>query len=406
MLFRQVNKTKNFSNQTASEQLMELLKIDSSGVPKNKLSEVVYFTCLKLLSESVAKLPLKLYQESATGIEKANGHELYSLMKTRPNPYMSSFNFWASVELNRNHFGNCFVYIDTKKGKVQGLYILPSDSVKIWVDDAGIISKNNAIWYVYTDTNQKEYKLNHEKVLHFRSSMSFDGITGLSVIDTLRQTGENLQYGQNFLNNYWKNGMMIRAILQYTGDINSENRNKMRDKFENMASGITNAGRILPVPIGFSLQTIENKLVDSQFLELSKYTAQQIASAMGIKPSQLGEDGKFNNVEMQQRSFYVDTTLSILTQYEQELSYKLLNSRERMQGYYFKFVLDSVLRGEFQSRMNALSEAVKNGIYTPNEARQLEEKSGLEGGDQLFANGNIIPLTMAGQQYVKGGEEN
>lgn len=403
-IFRAKAKSIDFNNQQVSEQLMELLKIDTNSIPKNKIGEVVYFTCLKLLSESIAKLPLKLYQETETGVKKAVDHSLYSLLKTRPNQYMSSFNFWASVELNRNHFGNCFVYIDTKKGKVDGLYILPSDSVKIWIDDAGLIGKNNALWYIYTDKQQKEHKINHNQILHFRSSMSFDGITGLSVIDTLKHTAENLQYSQNFVNNYWKNGMMIRAILQYTGDISAENRNIMREKFEGMSSGIKNAGRILPVPLGFSLQTIDNKLVDSQFLELSKYTAQQIASAFGIKTSQLGEDGKFNNVEMQQRSFYVDTTLATLTQYEQEVTYKLLSQKDREQRYYAKFVLDAILRGDFESRMKALSEAVKNSIFTPNEARSLEEMPLQAGGDQLYANGNVIPLAMAGQQYVKGGD--
>lgn len=398
------NQAQHAFNLTVNEQLLEMLKIDANSLPKNKIGEAVYFTCLKLLSESLAKLPLKLYQENGDKIEKRTDHYLYPLLKTRPNPYMSSFNFWASVELNRNHYGNCFVYIDSKRGKIQGFYILPFENVEIWIDNAGIISKDNAIWYIWTDDQGKESKIHHDQIMHFRTSMSFDGVVGLSVMETLKQTTENLQHSQNFVNNYWKNGMMVRAILQYTGDINKDNREEMRKKFESMGSGIQNAGRILPVPLGFSLSTIENKLVDAQFLELSKYTAQQIAAAFGIKTSQLGEEGKFNNVEMQQRSFYIDTMLSNLTNYEQELTHKSLTSSEKKTNHYWKWNVDAILRGDFASRMTALSEAVQNSIFTPNEARAYEEKTPLEGGDVLLANGNVIPVTMAGQQYLKGGE--
>lgn len=401
------SRTINRINNSISDDLMRLLNIDPNTINKNKLSEITYFTCLKLLSESIAVLPLKMYQESNQAINKASDHSLYNLLKTRPNPYMSSFNFWASVELNRNQHGNSFVYVDTDRGKVKGLYILPSDRVTIWVDDAGIISKDNAIWYIYKDKNEKEMKINHRQIMHFRTSMSFDGITGMSVQDVLATSIENSQASQQFINNYWRNGMMAKGLLQYTGDISDDSRNMMRTKFESMSSGIKNAGRILPVPIGFSFSTIETKLIDGQFLELSKYNALQIAAAFGIKSHQLNEQAKFNNYEQAMKEFYTSTLLAILTQYEQELSAKLLTQREREQGYYFKFNVDVIMRGEFESRIKALSEGVKNFIYTPNEARAKEELTPLEGGDKLYANGNVIPLDMAGQQYVKdveGGE--
>lgn len=394
-----------------NEEFFRLLGINTVGIDKNKLGEITYFTCLRLLAESLAKLPLKLYKETDNGYQKATNHYLYNLLKLRPNPYMSAFNFWTFCEVQRNHFGNTFVYIDTIKvgrnaGKVKALYVLPSQQVVIWIDNAGIIGKDNAIWYVYTDNNANEYKLNQNEVLHFKTSMTLDGIVGLSVQDVLSTTVENAQSGQKFINTYFKQGLFAKGLLQYTGDLNSENMKKMQIKFESMANGIANAGRILPVPLGFTFSPLNADLKTSQFLELNKYTALQIAGAFGIKPGQLNqyaESGKYNNVELQQREFYVDTLLSILTQYEQELNYKLLTTKEQEQGYYFKFNVDSILRGDTKTRIEALATAINNGIMTPNEARQKEDLPLHPEGDKLIVNGNYIPLEMVGEQYMKGG---
>lgn len=411
-LFRETYNEARDINGYSNEEFMRLLGINNISIDKDKLSEITYFTCCKNLSEAVAKLPLKLYKETDKGSEKATNHYLYSKLKLRPNSYMSAWNFWTTVELNKNHFGNCFVYVDTVKsgrgsGKIKGLYILNDGSVQIWVDNAGLISNDNALWYIYTDSNGNEYKLNHNQVLHFKTSTSLDGITGLAIQDILKLSVENAQSGQKFINNYFKNGLFAKGLLQYTGDIEPNAMKKMQSKFEGLASGISNAGRILPVPLGFSFNTIDNKLVDSQFLELNKYTALQIAAAFGIKPNQLNEQAKYNNLELQQREFYVDTLLSILTMYEQELSFKLLTETERNQGMFFKFNVDAILRADFKTRMDGYGIAINNGVMTPNEAREKEDLPINPDGDVLIVNGTFIPLSMVGQQYTndpsKGG---
>ena len=56
--------------------------------------------------------------------------------------------------------------------------------------------------------------------------------------------------------------------------------------------------------------------------------------------------------------------------------------------------------------MGNLTQAVNNGIYMPNEAREYLDIPWAEGGDRLIVNGNYIPLTDVGKQWDKGGEEN
>lgn len=376
---------------------------------KNALNEVVVYTCIKILSETLGKLPLKIYQDSG-GIKKATDHYLYPFFKLRPNPYMSAFDFWKCVETLRNIYGNSYVWIDfvpigrKNQGQIQGFYPLNPEQMQIWVDDVGLLSSKNSIWYVYTDNLGNQYKLQSTDLLHFKG-LSTNGIVGLSPIEKLRKSIENAKASEEFLNNSFKNGMQSAGIINYTGDLSPTAENNFREKFEQMSSGLKNANRISLLPIGYQYQPMALKLTDAQFLENTKLTSQQISAAYGIKLHQLNELQKssYASTSEANREFYTDTLMAILTMYEQEITYKCFLNSEILNGFYSKFNADVIMRGDPKSRYDAYSVAIQNGVKTPNECRALEEDPPKEGGDQLVVNGNLIPLTSVGKQYEKGG---
>ncbi|WP_432291571.1 phage portal protein [Clostridium baratii] len=413
-----IKKIKNFiTPQKAvdmqSEELLEWLGITTRN--KSILSEVTYFTCLKMLSETLGKMPIKLYKETEKGVVRAEPNSVYKLLKVRPNPYMTPSMFWATVENNRNHYGNSYVYIrrEFKRQKYGGdleikdLWIMPSENVQPIIDDKGIFGNKDALWYVYTDKYSGEkYIFKNEEVLHFKTSFTFDGVLGQPVSKILKCTLEGGVESQNFINNLYKTGLTAKATLEYTGDLDKTKEDTLLKGIEKFASGSQNAGKIIPIPLGMKITPLNIKLTDSQFYELKKYSALQIAGAFGIKPNQINnyEKSSYSNSEMQQLSFYVDTELFILKQYEEELNFKLLSDRELNKGLYFKFNEKSILRTDSKTQMESLSKGVNNGIYTPNEARGYLDLPCEEGGDKLIVNGNYIPITEVGKQYTKGGE--
>ena len=196
--------------------------------------------------------------------------------------------------------------------------------------------------------------------------------------------------------------------LQYTGDLDKKLRNALEKEYNELLTGARNAGKVVAVPVGMTLQPLNIKLTDAQFYELKKYTALQIAGAFGIKPNQINdyEKSSYANSETQQLAFLVDTMLYRLTQYEQEINFKALTERQRADGYFFKFNEKVILRTDSKSQMENLTKAVNNGIYTPNEARNLIDMPSEVGGDILIVNGNYVPLTQVGAAYKKGGDEN
>lgn len=384
------------------------------GVKRRKpLAEVTYFTCLKMLSETLAKMPLKFYQSTEEGIVEPDETETSRLLKTRPNPFMTPTVFWNTVEMNRNHYGNAYVYIRRKfvrkkyggELKVIDLWVMQSNCVQIIVDDAGIFAGVGRLWYIYTDpTSGKQYIFNTDEVMHFKTSHSLDGITGMPVQRILRDTVNGASASQEFMNRMYESGLTAKAVLEYTGELNEKSKNALRESFEEFGNGAKNTGRILPVPLGMKLTPLDIKLTDSQFFELKKYTSLQIAAAFGVKPNQINdyEKSSYSNSEMQQLSFYVDTMLFIIKQYEEEINFKLLTPDEQDEGKYFKFNEKVLFRTDSKTQMEYLANGVKNTILKPNEARRKLDMSNVEGGDRLYANGNVIPIEKAGVQYAKG----
>jgi HK97 family phage portal protein len=401
-----------FKNETVdmmNPKLLEWLGIDPD-TPKNKLSEVTYFTCLKILSESLGKLPLKMYQRTDRGIVKSDKENVYYILKLRPNPYMTSATFWSTVEMNRNHHGNAYVWCRYNGPVLQDMWIMPSKHVVIVVDDQGILGKKNAIWYRYNDPyDGKLYVFRNDEVLHLKTSATFDGITGMSVQDILKSTVDGALESQKFMNNLYKTGLTGKAVLEYTGDLDPAAKQRLVKGFEEFASGSKNAGKIIPVPLGMKLVPLDIKLTDSQFFELKKYTALQIAAAFGIKPNQINdyEKSSYASAEAQNLAFYVDTLLYILKQYEEEITYKILSDELIQQGYFFKFNVNVILRADIKTQMDSLSTAVQNGIMTPNEARDYLDMPADDYGNNLMANGNYIPLKYLGANYniTEGGED-
>ncbi len=348
-----------------------------------------------------------MYQKTERGIVKSDREELYNLLKLRPNPYMTSSVFWSTVEMNRNHYGNAYVWCQYSGPQLQALWILPSQYVTIVVDDRGLLGEKNAIWYRYNDPyDGKMYVFRNDEILHFKTSVTFDGITGLSVRDVLKHTVDGALESQKFMNNLYKTGLTGKAVLEYTGDLNQEARDRLVKGFEQFANGSKNAGKIIPVPLGMKLVPLDIKLTDSQFFELKKYTALQIAAAFGIKPNQINdyEKSSYASAEAQNLAFYVDTLLYVLKQYEEEITYKILSNDLISQGHYFKFNVNVILRADIKTQMDSLSTAVQNGIMTPNEARDYLDMPADDYGNNLMANGNYIPLSMLGANYGKGGD--
>lgn len=124
------------------------------------MNEATYFTCLKMLSETMGKIPLKFYKQTERGKIRADPDRAARLLMERPNRIMTPATFWGTVEYNCEHFGNSYVWIQTnfeKKGKYGGEYKIisfwpmQSNCTDVLMDDVGVFGEVGKLYYRYSD---------------------------------------------------------------------------------------------------------------------------------------------------------------------------------------------------------------------------------------------------------------
>lgn len=389
------------------ETLLETLGVDTRNPA---LAEATYYACIKVLSEGVAKLPIRMQQYTeAGGVRIAREHPLYRVLHDRPNPYMTASVFWSLAEQMRDDRGNAYAYIDYTDPEKPKLWPMDPASVRVYYDNARLLKDQPDLYYQYS-TPQGVITLGSEEVLHFKSFQTKDGLVGVSVKEQLASTIQGNIKAQKMLNRMTDSGMTAKSVLQYTGSLNDDSVKRLKENIERYMAGEISEkdGRnVVPIPVGFTLTPLNLKLADSQFLELRQFSALQIASAFGVKPYQVGDYTKssYASAEAQQLSFLVDTLLYIVKHYEEEIEAKLLTDDEVAKGYHVKFDTSVLLRTEFKTLIETLARAVQSFLMTPNEARTRLDLPAVAGGDRLLGNGASIPVELAGSQYTKQAQQ-
>ena len=246
-------------------------------------------------------------------------------------------------------------------------------------------------------------------MLHIRSWITEKyNLKGRPVRDILYEYLLGRQAAQSFLNDLYQNGMQSNVAVKYVGDLGEAEKKQIIQDMKNL-SGV-GTDRVMMVPFGWDVVNLDLKLVDSQFSELRKMSALEIAAAFGVKPNHLNnyEKNSYNNSSMQNLSFYVDTLLYNSTLYEQELRRKLLTRAEQQAGLEFKFDINVILRGDPSEQAEVLTKLVTGGIRTPNEARFILDDVANQYGDDLIVQAGVQRLKDldAAAQPQKGAPGN
>ena len=358
------------------------------------------YSCVRILSEALASLPLHVYRYSQGGKERVYDHPLYHILHDEPNSEMTSFVFRETLMSHLLIWGNAYAQvIRDGAGRVVALYPLLPNKMEVWRD------KNGEIFYTYSrnsdeNPNFKDYGcvvLRRQDVLHI-PGLGFDGLVGYSPIAMAKNAvGMTLaceEYGASF----FANGANPGGVLEHPGVL--KDPKKVRDSWNDVYRGTNNAHKVAVLEEGMKYQQIGIPPEEAQFLETRKFQINEISRLYRIPPHMVGdlEKSSFSNIEQQSLEFVKYTLDPWVIRWEQALQRSLLLPREKTE-YFIKLNVDGLLRGDYQSRMNGYSIARQNGWLSANDIREMEDMNPIldeEGGNLYLINGNMTKLKDAG----------
>lgn len=398
-------------NSTSGSTYRFFMGNSTSGKRVNERSAMqmtAVYSCVRILSEAVAGLPLHLYQYTdKSSKEKAVENPLYFLLHDEPNTEMTSFVFRETLMTHLLLWGNAYSQIIRNgKGEVVGLYPLMPDRMTVNRDEKGRLYYE----YMVSSDDAKTLKdgtvrLSPYDVLHI-PGLGFDGLVGYSPIAMAKNAIGLAIAAEEYGSKFYANGAIPSGILEYPGTVKEPD--KVRESWNAGFGGSSNAHKIAVLEEGMKYTPISISPNEAQFLETRKFQINEIARIFRVPPHMVGdlEKSSFSNIEQQSLEFVKYTLEPWLVRWEQAMQRSLIPQDDKSK-YFIKFNVDGLLRGDYQSRMQGYATARQNGWMSANDIRELENLDRIpaeDGGDLYLINGNMMPLLMSGAAY--GKEEN
>ncbi|MBR6712112.1 MAG: phage portal protein [Selenomonadaceae bacterium] len=368
------------------------------------------FACCKILAESVACLPLHVYQQDGRNRTLAVEHPLYFLLHDSPNKEMTAYTFKETLMLHLLTSGNTYSQILLgNRGEIRGLYPLQANRMTVKRND------NGKLIYTYRPTtgeneymkNPDEITFQREAILHI-PALGFDGLIGYSPIAMARNAIGVAIATEEFGAKFFEQGARPSGILSHPSVI--KDFDKLREEWQKIYGGSSNTGKVAILEEGMKYESIAIPPNDAQFLETRKFQIAEIARIFRVPLHMLNELDRatFSNITQQSLEFVVYTLTPWLVRLEQGFNKALFTEEERGK-YFVKFSVEGFLRGDYETRMRGYQTALQSGIMSVNEVRELEDLNAISaeaGGDYHLVNGNVAKLQDAGAAYEKAGDSN
>lgn len=375
----------------------------SSGKRVNERSAMqmtAVYSCVRILAEAVAGLPLHLYRYQDDGSkEKALSHPLYLLLHDEPNPEMSSFVFRETLMTHLLLWGNAYAQIIRNgRGEVMALYPLMPDRMTVDRDDKG------QLYYEYT-TSAEDAPISKGSVVRLKPSdvlhipgLGFDGLVGYSPIAMAKNAIGLAIATEEYGSKFFANGAQPSGVLEHPGTVRDPQR--IRDSWMSQFGGSANSNKIAVLEEGLKYTPISISPEQAQFLETRKFQINEIARIFRVPPHMIGDldRSSFSNIEQQSLEFVKYTLEPWLVRWEQSIQRTLFSADEK-KHYFVRFNVEGLLRGDYESRMNGYAVGRQNGWMSANDIRELENLDRIpaeDGGDLYLINGNMLPLKNAG----------
>ena len=373
-LFRSSPENPSTSLSNPAAWLTGLFGTSKTGVQvseDNALTFSAVYAAVRIISETIASIPLNVYQADGETRVKAVGHPVQDLLAKAPNSVSSTFTFREAMASNLVLHGNAYAKIEMNAaGRPTALIPLNPMKVEVKVIDGEKV-------YVF---DEKHTYLDYE-MLHF-VGLSFNGLIGKSPLSMAREAVAIGLAAQEYGARFYSNGANAGGVITAPGRLNTEVVKRLRESWNRAQSGLGASHSTAILEEGMKYEKIGLDPEAAQFLQSRKFQVNEIARIFRIPPSYLADlenSSTRANTEQQAIQFVRDCITPYVRRMEVELNRKLF--REDEPNLYAYFTMEGLMRGDQKARYEAYAVARNWGWLSVNDIRDLENLNPVEGGD-------------------------
>jgi HK97 family phage portal protein len=329
-----------------------------------KISAV--WAAVALLSCAQSMLPAKVYRDRDDGgKDEANDHEVARLFRRKPNAWQSPFLFRQYANVCLLLRGNFYARkVFDGAGRLRELVPMHPDRVTT------VQLTSGRKGYTYRPLQGPAVPLTQDNVYHVPSTMSLDGVVGVSCIEYGRRTLGMATAQDVAVEAFYRHGMVGRGVVTGPGLLAAPARQSLKQDLEELGGAI-NTGKTLLLEQGFTIQPLTISARDAQYIDSKYVTIEDICRMFGIQPHMIAHllRATNNNIEQQSREFVTYSLMPRNVAWESAARADLFDEDDE---HYLEFLADMLLRGDTLSRFNAYAIGIMNGFMSENEVRVKE----------------------------------
>lgn len=350
------------------------------------------YTVVRKRALATRRLPLKVYRYNNTGREDARNTPLGQLLR-KPNRRHSGAFLWEWTSSTFDTYGEA-IWLKVRGEDGRPIELWPVHPTNVVVRRDG-----NRLEYVYANGilvgADPQLVIPERDVIHFRTYNPESTIRGLSPLEPLRQTLVNEDAARRASSAFWHNGGRPSGYLAHPGSLSEAALNRLKAQWDSIHGGVDNFGKWAILEEGMKPEVLSLSAEEAQYIESRKLNREEVCGAYDMPPPAVHilDRATFSNITEQFRSVYRDTMAPHLGGFEETLAFNL--TPEFGDDLYAEFLMDEVLRGDFEQRVTAYQAGVNSGWLTPAEVREMENLPFIEGSDRLFVNSTMVPLEQA-----------
>jgi HK97 family phage portal protein len=355
----------------------------------------VVWSCVRLIAETIATLPLSIYERTRDGKRVASSHPLHFVVHDQPNDEVSASVFWEAMVAAMLLRGAGRAEKLMLGPRLVGLRFLAPMRLSV---TRGV---NGFKQYRYTEENGSQRIIPAERVWTV-PGFSLDGKNGCSVISYAANVFGSAIASDQAAASTFERGLLPRVWFKFPKILTPAQRDQARDTIENRLSGAINASKPAILEADMEVGQLGILPKDAQLLESRAWSVEEICRWFRVPPHMVGHTGKSTSwgtgIEQQMIGFLTFTLAPWLKRIEQAIAKDLLSPADRAR-YYAHFVVEGLLRADSAGRATFYAAMVNNGLLTRDEVRELEDREPMGGNAAvLTVQTSMAPLDTLGQQ--------